>query len=156
MVTSILIARPAGESRVDISNKTSSGVSGNAQLSGNAAKVPIDGGLEGGRTFAQEFGLKFVPKTPFIYGFKVRERYYKEKQGGSSEKYYKGAKMHADGETAESGKREEPDDIVFGSYQIADGDLDLDLLGDAGEKFQQVAVIGDNRDEAWTLVARKV
>ena len=83
MVSGILIARPEDDdrSKVSVSKEKSSATSGSVEADGTAAQVPVGGGVAAGGTSLKEFGLTFVPKTPFIYGFRLRECFYKKKEG---------------------------------------------------------------------------
>lgn len=153
MVCGILIARPAADSKVDISTEASSDVSGEAEGHSTAAQVPLGGGAGAGGTFATEFGLAFVPKTPFIYGFKLRECFFKKAQG-SSKAYYKGAKMHA-GRKSGGPQSAETEELVFDFSGVAKKDLGFDTLGDAEENFTEATVADIDATMTCSLVAPK-
>ena len=101
MVCGILIVQPAGNLKVNISTESSSEISSKAQGNGAAAHAPVQGGVGMEASFAEEFGLSFVPKSPFIYGFKLRECFFR-KESGFSKAYYKGAKLYSYTESGES------------------------------------------------------
>lgn len=154
MVCGILIARPAGNSKVNISTKSSSEISGEAEGNGTAAQAPVSGGAGMGGTFAKEFGLAFVPKSPFIYGFKLRECFFK-KGSGSSKAYYKGAKLHADTESGES-KSDETETLLFEFSGIAKKDLAFESLGDFEEDFEEISMADGGTNMTCSLVVSKV
>ena len=154
MVCGILIARLAADSKVDISTEASSDISGEAEACSKAAQVPLRGGANAGGTFATHFGLAFVPKTPFIYGFKLRECFFKKAQG-SSRAYYKGAKMHAVGQSG-GPQSAEMEELVFDFSGVAKKDLGFDTVGDAGENFTEANVADIDDTMNCSLVARKI
>jgi hypothetical protein len=124
MVCGILIARPAEDSKVTISTESVSEISGEADGNAAAAQAPIQAGVGMGGTFAKEFGLAFVPKSPFIYGFKLKECFFK-KGSGSSKAHYKNAKIHTrikDGESESlpPTKRQTPISIYQASTPFLD------------------------------------
>ncbi|KAI0381120.1 hypothetical protein F5Y04DRAFT_255810 [Hypomontagnella monticulosa] len=139
MVCGILIAKPKGNSKVDISSNSNSGVSGEASVDGAGAQSPVGGG--GNATFAKEFGLNFVPKSPFIYGFRLRECFLK-KGKASSVPRTKGAKMHTGTEktTESSGQTEEEE---FEYVGVGQQDLDFDSLGDMEDDFEDPCTVDD-------------
>ena len=146
MVCGILIARPKDNSKVGISKNSNSHLSSDVQVDGAAAQSPVGGGGGMDGTFAKEFGFDFVPKSPFIYGFRLRECFLQKSQG-LSKPYLKGAKMHTDTEitTNASGPTKEAD---FRFVGVAQKDLDFDSLGDMGDDFEDPYVIdvGSNAD----------
>jgi hypothetical protein len=154
MVCSILIARPAGNSKVNISTESSSEISGEAEGNMAVAQAPVRGGAGMGGTFAKEFGLAFVPKSPFIYGFKLRECYFR-KGSGSSKAYYKGAKLHTDTESGES-KSAEIETLVFEFTGVARKDLAFESLGDFEEGFEEISVADGDTNTTGSLVVLKV
>lgn len=153
MVCGILIAQPVGNSKVNISTESFSKISGEAEGNGAAAQAPIRGGAGIRGTFAKEFGLAFVPKLPFIYGFKLRECFFK-KSSGSSKAYYKGAKLHAETDSSES-KNAATETLVFEFSGIAKKDLAFESLGDFEEDFLEICVADSSTNATCSLVVSK-
>ncbi|KAM7202538.1 hypothetical protein V8F33_002758 [Rhypophila sp. PSN 637] len=94
--------------RTEVDGKISSNVP--------APQAPVQGGASMGGKSERESGLDFVPMTPFIYAFRLRECFLK-KEAGSSKPYTKGAKMSVGegGEVrvkGEEAKKEEEDFVV--------------------------------------------
>jgi hypothetical protein len=154
MVCGILIAQPAGSSKVNISTESSSEIFGKAEGNGAAAHAPVQGGVGMEGSFAEEFGLSFVPKSPFIYGFKLRECFFR-KGSGSSKAYYKGAKLHSDAESGEN-KRMVTETLVFDFTGIARKDLTFESLGDFEECFEEISVADGNTNTSCSLAVLKV
>lgn len=155
MVSGILIARPEGEkSKISISTEQSSETSGTAEVHGTAAQIPAGGGAAAGGAFSQEFGLAFVPKTPFIYGFRLRECFFKKGQA-SSKAYYKGAKLHADGQASESSGAEK-EDLYFDFSGVQSKDLGFDALGETEDEFQEMDIPDEAEATVCSLVALKL
>lgn len=151
MVCGILIARPQGDkSTISISTEQSLETSGSAEGYGTAAQVPLGGGTAAGGTFSKEFGLAFVPKTQFIYGFRLRECFFKRGQG-TSKAYYKGAKLHAKGQASEDVE----EDSSFDFSGVATKDLGFDALGEAEDNFQEVSMSNEAENTARSLIAPK-
>lgn len=146
MVCGILIARPKDDSKVEFSQNSNSRLSSDVKVDGIATQSPVGGGGGVDATFANEFGLDFVPKSPFIYGFRLRECFLQKNQG-LSKLYTKGAKMHTgtDINPNASGQTEEAD---FAFVGVAQKDLDFDSLGDMGDDFEDPCVtdVGLNAD----------
>lgn len=153
MVCGILIARPAGNSKVNISTESSSGISAEAEGNGVVAQAPVCGGAGMGGTFSKEFGLAFVPRSPFIYSFKLRECFFR-KGSGSSKAYYKGAKLHANTESSKS-ESVETDALVFEFTGVAKKDLAFELLGDLEEGFEEISVIDRDTNTTTLLLLSK-
>jgi hypothetical protein len=153
MVCGILIARPTANSKVNMSTEKSSEFSAEGEGHGTAAQAPISGGAGAGGTFAKNFGLAFVPKTPFIYGFRLRECFLKRKQS-SSKLHTKGAKMHANSDSSES-KGAETEDLGFECSGIAKKDLDFESLGDAQETFEAETLADSGASMTCSLVVQK-
>lgn len=151
MVSGILIARPGDKSNISISNEQSSETSESVEGHGTAAHVPLDGGAAAGGKFSKEFGMAFVPKTPFIYGFRLRECFFKKGQG-TSKVYYKGAKLHADGQVIEAAEKE---DLYFEFSGVASKDLGFDGLGEAEDNFQEMSMPDEAENIACSLIASK-
>lgn len=143
MVTSVLIARPSSDSTVNLSTDSSTEVEGNVEDNATlptSGSVPVKGGTEGKCMFTKEFGLAFVPKTPFVYAFQVRECFYKKKSG-SSKAYHKGAPLHS-GAGGEQGAAE--DEVAeFELSGLAQEVVTFDDLGDLDEKFVSHSLDGD-------------
>jgi hypothetical protein len=155
MVCAILIARPKGDSSIDISTESNTEMSGQAQADATAAQVPAEGRAEMGGTFAKEFGLAYVPKTAFVYGFKVRECFYK-KAVDKHKAYFKGAKMHLGAENKDRNEVSEErkdlsedkveakdDSRLFISAGVSKEDLELSALGDMEDDFEHVVMDND-------------
>lgn len=154
MVSGLLIARPKGDkSNISISTEQLSETSGSVEGHGTAGQVPVGGGAAAGMTFSKEFGLAFVPKTPFIYGFRLRECFFKRDQG-SSKAYYKGAKLHADRQAKESSGATE-EDMDFELSGVGSKDLGFDALGEAEDDFQEVGISEEAENIVWSLIASK-
>lgn len=110
-----------------------------------------------GGTFATEFGLAYVPKTPFIYGFGVRECFFK-KGLGSSKAYYKGAKMHGETEGTDGSEKIEDDGetMSFTSTDVAKQDLEFDALGDMEDDFELIVTSEGVTSASFILVPKSV
>ncbi|KFY94184.1 hypothetical protein V498_04005 [Pseudogymnoascus sp. VKM F-4517 (FW-2822)] len=150
MVSDILIARPGMDSTIRTSENSSLDTSANVKVDGSTAQAPVSSGMEAGSSFSNEFGLGFVPKTPFIYAFKLRRCYF-EKAEGWSEQFYKGAKMHAREQGSDSDTMKE-EDLVFEFSGIDKDDLNVQSLGLDDRDFQEVEMNGDGGDDGCSLV----
>jgi hypothetical protein len=153
MICGILIARPTESSKVDLSTGSTANFSGEAEATAAPAQVPIGAGGSGGRMFANEFGLQFIPKTPFIYGYEVRECFFKKGQG-SSKAFHKGAKLHASREGPNNGVAA-VEDPSFEYVAIAKTGLDFESLGDAGEGFEEITMESAGVEDQIALVVSK-
>ncbi|ORY09033.1 hypothetical protein BCR34DRAFT_603179 [Clohesyomyces aquaticus] len=145
MVTSVLIAHPSEDSKIDLSNDSSTEAEGS--LEGNTTlptggNVPLKGGSESKGTFAKEFGLSFVPKSSFVYGFQVRECFYKKKIG-SSVAHHKGAKLHSGKPGSGEQVATKDEAAEFELSGLAGEPVTFDELGDMDEKFVPHEFDGD-------------
>jgi hypothetical protein len=155
MVCVILIARPKGDPRIDISTELLVEASGEVEADVTTAHVPAQAGANMGSTFERDFGLGYVPKTPFIYGFRVRECFLK-KEVDTSKAYYKDAKMHDQAETSDTdeSKLTNVDESFFIPSGIAKIDLAHEALGDMEHDFDEISITDDN-DCACSLLVSK-
>jgi hypothetical protein len=139
---------------VKVSTESSSEISGVAEGNGVVGQAPVQGEVGIGGTFAKEFGLDFVPKSPFIYGFKLRECFFR-KGSGFSKPYYKGAKLHTHIESSENKSAEmETTPIEFTS--VARKDLAFEALGDLEEGYEEIPVIDRDTNMTGALVVWKI
>ena len=76
IICEILIARLKNSSKVNISLNSNSQLLSDVKVNGVAAQSPIGGDEEANVTFSKEFELGFVSKSPFIYGFRLRELFF--------------------------------------------------------------------------------
>ena len=121
---------------------------------GTTAQAPIGGGAGAGGTFSKVFGLAFVPKTPFLSEFRLRECFLKKAQG-SSKAYYKGAKLH-NSKRASEGNGSEKEDLSSDFAGVVSKDLGFDALGEAEDNFQEVSVLDEAEKSVCSLIAPNV
>ena len=153
MVCGILIARPAADSKVDISTSSLSNLSAAMQVDGAVAQSPVGGSAGTDMGYAKEFGLGFVPKTPFIYGFTLRECFLKRGLG-SSKPHTKGAKMHHSGAAAQN-ESVESEEQTFDS-NVSKVDLDFDSLGDFEDEVEKPSSVNlSTSDASYSLLLLK-
>lgn len=114
MVCGIFIARPKDDSKVEISQNSNSRLSSDVKVDGVPAQSPVGGRAGVHAIFANESRLGFIPKSPFIYGFRLRECFLQKNQG-LSKLYIKGVKMYIGIEIIPnaSGQTEEADFVII-------------------------------------------
>jgi len=149
VVDAILIAKPKSDkSKITMSAQATSEASGNLELGGQPAQIPIQGGGDFQRKASKKYGLAFVPSTPFIYGFRIRECFYRKGRAKSTA-VTKGAKL-----TAERGQvemvAEEEAHVVFSG--LADENVTVGDLGEEAYGLEELKVRGDAGGEECTLV----
>ena len=154
MVTGLLVATPNAESSISVSSTRQVAAEGEASASGLAAQVPVQGGGAMGGSSQRESGLDFVPMTPFIYAFRLRECFLK-KMVGSSKPFTKGAKMSV-GDNREGGPtaQKQDEDFVVKCSGISKRDVNVGSLGEAGDSFREVS-LGDYEGETVSLIVEK-
>lgn len=153
MVDGILIAKPrSDESKISMSAQATSDASGALEAGGQPAQVPVSGGGALQRKTSMEYGLAFVPRTPFIYGFRIRECFYR-KARAESKAFAKGAKLAAERRQEEPMVEEEAQFVFSG---LADEDVTVDDLGEGADGLEGLKVWDDAGGEECTVVAQRV
>ena len=152
VVDGILIARPRSDkSKVLMSAQATSDASGAFEAGGQPAQVPASGGGAFQRKTSKEYGLGFVPRTPFIYGFRIRECFYR-KGRAESKAFTKGTKLAAERGQEEPIVEEEAQFVFSG---LADEDVTVDDLGEGGYGLEGLKVWDDAEGEECTVVAQR-
>jgi hypothetical protein len=159
MVTGILIAKPKDgrKSTISVSRENRSEQSGDLEASNAAAGQPGPAAVSGGAAAKKSQSLansfSFVPKTPFVYGFRLRECFYRRGEV-SSKAFTKGAKLHAESTCPEeSSTSGDVGHFVFSG--VADEDLRPDDLGGLSDAFQENSFRDEFEGEMCNLVIPK-
>ncbi|KEY75221.1 hypothetical protein S7711_07136 [Stachybotrys chartarum IBT 7711] len=155
MVSGLLIAKPSrGESSISISSSRVAETEERMESDVPSPQAPVQGSAALGSSFQRESGLNFVPRTPFIYAFRLRQCFLK-KELGSSKPFTKGAKMSVGGDGDSQGDQsEEGEDFIVRCSGIAKRDVTLESLKEAGESLKE-EILKDDEGDTVSLVFKE-
>lgn len=139
MVTGILIATPRGDTDGSNVSTTSEGDSSD--------EASIDGAPLINRN-TRETVSKIIPATSFVYGFRLRQCFFRRGRAGSVV-HARDAKEHA---TEASKVLPVKERSVFSYSGIAEFDLNIDQLGSVAEGLFEAAVWDDASGDDCTVV----
>ncbi|AEO66236.1 f2993c72-115a-48b0-9702-d17a626550b8 [Thermothielavioides terrestris] len=126
---------------------------GSVEANGDGAGVPGAVEAKGRKEHKSSVPASFVPVTPFIYAFAVRQCFYSWKKKPQGHRpYTKGALASYDftGRTSAAtilkDEQEDPEEMDFSFLEFAEDTVHADQLGEAAEAFETLNLL-DDEDE---------